>query len=1021
MTSSSPFTLVKKFQQVIFLFFLLFIFLFSTKLYIYGQEDEKLPVLSPSALNLHKWGAITLFHGLPSNHVRAIAQDLDGILWFGTDSGLARYDGRRTEKIVNSNLPSEKVSVLTLTTNGELWIGTDLGAVRLINNEFQPILPTANYSITSIINPKPDQVILTSLEGVIFICSLNGAKTEVKTIGPKDNPLLEIAKDSPLPITSAIFLDNSLIVSTRGRGLLKITDRDIKEIPLRPRSFFIEKVAKNKNGSIFLATQTGKEDSGLLETSNLSIAQKLTAITGTVSDISISPDEDIWIGTNQKGVFHFRDGREVEKFSFENSGGGLQSNQVYSIFIDREKVMWFGTDRGVCRYDPNSPHGEKITDQAQNNFIRIFYKTANGQLWSGSNAGLFTREVKNIGWQQILPLGNRAIHSVYEWESNLFIGTSNGLFISQLDKEGKYKEFAQLSENFVDINDTNVATERIRAICQFKNKIYLANFEKGLEVLENNQRKLIWPLDKQMSKEKEIISLSADQDKLWIGTTNAGLFSFDGQTVTPINLNLTSNPIRAILSEDNQLWIGTDNGLYQYKNNQLNLVIKDIEVWALYTGQNNSLWCATRGKGLFKITNTDWNGITYSRFGNEHGIPSDSVFSVFSELIDKEETIWIGTNRGVAQYKPGTTPPILRLTRILGSQIYALDSISRGLNLDYPQNSLVIDVAAISSRTFSEQFQYLFLLFDGKEKLLKQKLSKDSQFLTENLSPGTYKIEIRAYSNTLIDSKPVTLYFTVAQSPFPWTTLSLSILLILALLALWWGYHQNIKLFSTNKALANANQQLAETRLQLASETENERQRIARDLHDQTLSDLRQLLMMTDQLPKESIDKKRSYSNIFRGEIESISTEIRRICEDLSPSVLTNVGLTAALEWSLTEAVAHLPKEKKFEYQFNCSDDLEDKLTFDAATQIQIYRILQEAISNICRHAQAKNVSITIDITKDNLFIVTLTDDGCGFKVGTKTGRGLSNISSRASLIDAEVSWQANPPQGTLFTLKKQN
>ena len=53
----------------------------------------------PAASNLHQWGAITLFHGLPSDRVRAIAQTPDGTLWFGTDNGLARYDGRRVQKV----------------------------------------------------------------------------------------------------------------------------------------------------------------------------------------------------------------------------------------------------------------------------------------------------------------------------------------------------------------------------------------------------------------------------------------------------------------------------------------------------------------------------------------------------------------------------------------------------------------------------------------------------------------------------------------------------------------------------------------------------------------------------------------------------------------------------------------------------------------------------------------------------------------------------------------------------------
>jgi len=69
--------------------------------------------------------------------------------------------------------------------------------------------------------------------------------------------------------------------------------------------------------------------------------------------------------------------------------------------------------------------------------------------------------------------------------------------------------------------------------------------------------------------------------------------------------------------------------------------------------------------------------------------------------------------------------------------------------------------------------------------------------------------------------------------------------------------------------------------MQLANETENERRRIARDLHDQTLSDLRRLMLLTDQLPKEKIVNGQSEIDpaVFRTEIESISTEIRHICE----------------------------------------------------------------------------------------------------------------------------------------------
>ncbi|HUQ34064.1 MAG TPA: two-component regulator propeller domain-containing protein, partial [Pyrinomonadaceae bacterium] len=89
------------------------------------------PSLSPTPTppsTLHQWGAVTLFHGLPSDRVRAIAQGRDGAMWFGTDAGLAKYDGRRTQAVAIEGLTSKRILALRLDADGALWIGTEAGA-----------------------------------------------------------------------------------------------------------------------------------------------------------------------------------------------------------------------------------------------------------------------------------------------------------------------------------------------------------------------------------------------------------------------------------------------------------------------------------------------------------------------------------------------------------------------------------------------------------------------------------------------------------------------------------------------------------------------------------------------------------------------------------------------------------------------------------------------------------------------------------------------------------------------------
>ncbi|HKP12788.1 MAG TPA: sensor histidine kinase, partial [Blastocatellia bacterium] len=414
----------------------------------------------------------------------------------------------------------------------------------------------------------------------------------------------------------------------------------------------------------------------------------------------------------------------------------------------------------------------------------------------------------------------------------------------------------------------------------------------------------------------------------------------------------------------------------------------------------------------------DATGLVTTRQGVEQGLPSEQVFAILASR--DQPSVWVGTNRGLACYEPGEAAPLVFPARVMGKRLFGREEVRAGLDLEYPQNSLAIEVAATSSRSFPEQFQYAFAVADGAGRIIRQKLSRDSQLVLEGLRAGRYRVEARAFTNDLVASAPFVMEFTVARAPFPWTSAALSVLLLLALVAVWWGYRQNRRMRRTNAALESTNLQLAETRLQLANETEAERRRIARDLHDQTLADLRRLMMMSDQLPangRAAVEPSR-----FRQEVENISGEIRRICEDLSPSALANVGLAAALEWALTNGVAQLPDEAKLDFEFACEEGLDEKHRLPNAVQIQIFRIAQEAVNNACRHAGATRVRLSAKLDAGGALLIELEDDGRGFdasRAGGKTGRGLTNIRSRASLIDAEVSWARRPEGGTLFTLRK--
>jgi len=440
------------------------------------------------------------------------------------------------------------------------------------------------------------------------------------------------------------------------------------------------------------------------------------------------------------------------------------------------------------------------------------------------------------------------------------------------------------------------------------------------------------------------------------------------------------------------LWIAGERGVFRFAGGQIERIIGDRDVRDLVL-IGDDIWAATSDKGLIHIRRGNVFGPLTSIISTEQGLPSEKLFGMLWE----NGRLIIGTNRGIATYSPGTNAPKLLPVRILSRRLHDAGEIASTIALDFPQNSILVEVAGQSSRTFPEEFQYGFLLKNAAGDIVEKRLSSESQFSPGNLAPGEYSIEARGFNRDLLESEPLIVHFSIAKAPFPWTATALGILLAIALVALIWAIVERRRIVLRNRELAAA-------RFDLTNEAERERRRIARDLHDQTLADLRNLMMTSDKLTQGNTE--------FREEIEAVSTEIRRICEDLSPSVLENVGLVAALEFLLSRTVDN--------HTFASAENAEDMIRFPVNVQLQIYRVAQEVLANIMRHANAETVGMAISVPAGEDFQMTIDDNGIPFEPSEDpaNGRGISNIRSRASLIHASLSWEEHNG-GTRFTLRK--
>ncbi len=919
---------------------------------------------APSAQNFHQWGAVSLFHGLPSDKIRAITQSGDGVLWFGTDNGLAKYDGRRVQAVNLPGLNAEKILALKTDRSGTLWVGTDAGAARLISGQIYPIEETRGKSIVAVTEADNGRIVLACDDGQIFEFFQDAEnKNTVRTVLPQ--PLFSGSDEKSSKLTSLAVKGGKFVISTLGHGLITVENGEAHELFSRPRPYFVNVLQKDFNGDLWFGAQVRRDDGGLYFAKDILQPEKIADETGTIAALAFGTENDLWVGTSERGAYHFRGTTRLEHFTFENTAGGLRSNNIFTVFVDRENVVWFGTDRGVCRYDASSPFDQNISDDKNSKFIRTLYQTKDGRLFAGTNRGLFVFE--NDIWQTVQNFERKPIYAMAENAAgNLLIGTRDGLY---------------------DLDGKQFVTEDVHAVCNFRGKTYLALFGRGIAQIAGENRTLIF------SNELPT-ALYADNEKLWIGTANDGVFTFDGKAAgaeKPLE-NLRGAAIWDIDgNRENGLWFATERGLFLLKNGELSVVTTGA-TRDVFVGKNGDVWGASVGGGLLHLKFDTQFGWISSNISVEQGLPSQTVFAL---LPVDDGNLLIGTNRGTARYAPGADAPLIIPTRILSQRLHNADELRAGINLAFPQNTLTVEVAALSSRTFPEQFQYAFTLKNGKNDIIEKKLSRDSQFLMDNLPPDVYTVEIRAFDKDLTESAPFNFQFSVGKAPFPWTSTALAVLLAIALIALVWAIIERRRITKKNRELAAA-------RFDLANEAERERRRIARDLHDQTLADLRNLMMMSDELPApETTDEKPN----FRTEIEAVSNEIRRICEDLSPSVLENVGLTAALEFLLSHTFTQT--DKKFAYKFNCEEGLEERLDLPPNAQMQIYRIAQEVLNNIARHSGAELVEMKITASAEDDFNLKIENDGRDFDADkAKKGRGLSNIKSRANLIEAEVSWQ---------------
>ena len=200
---------------------------------------------------------------------------------------------------------------------------------------------------------------------------------------------------------------------------------------------------------------------------------------------------------------------------------------------------------------------------------------------------------------------------------------------------------------------------------------------------------------------------------------------------------------------------------------------------------------------------------------------------------------------------------------------------------------------------------------------------------------------------------------------------------------------------------------------------EDERKRIARELHDETTQSLTALMLSLDtarMVLEAGRQEAGRHLQKARATAEGLLENIHRLIRDLRPSLLDDLGLVPAITWYGEQRLK--PHGIAIDFQY---DGIDGRLP--PALEIALFRIAQEALTNVVKHADASRVSVTLQM-EDNHIVLSVEDDGKGFVISSagieaaeSDGVGLQGIRERVSILGGELRLQSAPGEGTHITV----
>jgi ligand-binding sensor domain-containing protein/signal transduction histidine kinase len=972
-------------------------------------------LIASQAQAQYRFDSWTTDNGLPQNVVYAVTQTRDGYFWLTTFDGLVRYDGVRFTIFNRSNsqgLTSNRFSALFEDKDGTLWIGTiDGGLVRLRDGVFTSFTTAdglPNNWVHSLQREPNGDLLITTQGGFAYWrrghlvadperLDPRGVKLFVTSTGAhwrRDQKGLHRINDGqvvasfPIPLkeltrsSSRHLLEDregNVWVGTYNDGIYRISGDKLTHFAAPsgvPTGAVISPHCQDRAGNIWFGVDSivGDNSGGLLRFKyerfeKYAIAPRIPR--NPVKTIFEDREGTLWVGTDGSGLIRVTR-QFIKAYSIDQ---GLVSNNVYPIYEDRAGNIWIGAFGGLSRFKDGRFTNYTVKEGLLAPNVQALLEDDAGRLWMGGRASYF-QDGKFHPPLGDIPLDGYAIYSIHQDRAGvLWLGTTGGLF--------KYDHGLTSLLNAAD----GVPSGDVTSIHQDSRGVLWFGTGNGLARLENNKFITLTVKDGMASNHVRCLYEDAD-GVLWIGTYDGGLSRYQGGRFVnyATKEGLFNDGVFQILEDGRgYFWMSCNRGIYRVSKQQLN----DFAA------------------GKIKAVTS----ISYSK---QDGLPSVECNGGRQPagIRASDGKLWFPTQGGVAVIDPNEVPtnplppPVMIESCLLDRQAVPF---REGLRVDPGQSNLEINYTGLSFiKPEQVRFRYQLVGQDGDWIEAGTRRSANYSYLR----PGDYTFKvIAANSDGIWNDAGAQMQIVVLPVFYQtWWFRVLALLAITGIIAVAFRWRLN----EANRA-HRAQEAFSRS---LIDSQEQERKRIAVELHDSLGQDLLVIknwisfglaTLDHDSPVRETLDE---ISEATAHAIEGC----REISYNLRPHQMDYIGLTEALRAMLNRVAQASGLHIKEELA-----DLSGVFPKDA--EINLFRIVQESLNNIVKHAKATEVTVTVrrDLSSDNgqsrRAVIEIHDNGRGFEPASLTqahrGMGLSGILERAQMLGGEAVIDSAPGRGT--------